>query len=115
MATIRIDSEMIEEYFADECHVEVTSFSWGKYNNKPDCEYEIVTEGDLEYEDDDYVDKEEYDQLKTEYEESQDELVTVQAELALLKFDLETANNKLVLAELELSKIVPIKTPWYKF
>jgi hypothetical protein len=122
MATIRVDSNTLQEHFDDSCEVKVTGFSWSKYGGGvSDVETELEVGEDLHYEDDDYIEIEEYNELKDnlremtdEYQESQDELVTVQAEVALLKVELEVTKNKLVLAALELSKIVPVKKPWYK-
>lgn len=121
MATIRIDSDTIQEHCEDTMEVKVTGFCFSKYSGISDIEYDLEVGEDLTYDDDDYIEIEEYNELKDklqemtdEFQESQDELATVQAEVALLSIELEVTKSKLVLAELELSTPI-IKKPWYKF
>lgn len=91
MATIRVDTSIIEDHLA----INITSFSWSNrgYNSDPDIEWEIDSSvGDLEYEDEDYVDanehqklKEDHDLLNQQYDELVDEHQNALKQILLLE------------------------------
>jgi ribosomal protein L29 len=118
MATIRVDSNTIQDHFDESCAVKVTGFSWSEYNGIRDVEYDLDVSEDLVYDDDDYIEFEEYNELKDklqemtdEFQESQDELATVKAELEMAKLEREHLDIQVK----ALIAVINTKTAWYKF
>jgi FtsZ-binding cell division protein ZapB len=125
MATIRIDSSTLQDHFEDSCSINVTAFGWSTYSGVTDVEYDVEVGDELAYDDDDYIEIEEYNELKDslqemvdEFEKSQDELATVQAELVEMKaaWDYQIAQGALKEAQIQaLMAVIAAHKPWYKF
>jgi hypothetical protein len=125
MCTITIDSDTLSDYFNDECEVEITSFSWSQYDNKPDVETDVRCRNDLILDMDDYVDIETYAEVvddlelaRANWELAEGESEATIKELNGVINDMTDQNNALQ-AELDLLKIqlalVQGAKPWYKF
>lgn len=100
MATILISASDIQEHL-DSHGMNITSVSWNEFNG-PEVEYSINE--DMEFEDDDLIDKDEIDQLQRKFDELEqdhtslltmyDELV-VEHKVWLVKYDtLEADYNR---------------------
>jgi hypothetical protein len=70
MATIRIDSSTLQDHFEDSCSINVTAFGWSTYSGVTDVEYDVEVGDELAYDDDDYIEIEEYNELKDSLQES---------------------------------------------
>lgn len=125
MCTITIDSDTLSDYFNDECEVEITSFSWSKYDNKPDVETDVRCRNDLILDMDDYVDIETYAEVvddlelaRANWELAEGESEATIKELKGVINNMTDLNNDLQ-AELGLLLIklalVQGAKPWYKF
>lgn len=72
MATIKVDPQQIEDHLAQQDSINITSFTWGQsgYKQDPEFEWELSSDlPDLEYDDDDYVDVDEFNKLREDYEQ----------------------------------------------
>lgn len=87
MATVKVPLEVVEDHIAQHGAIKVTNFSWSNegYNSTPEIEWELDGIEDLEYEDDDYVEIEDYNRLESERNELQREV----EELTMKVDDLE--------------------------
>jgi len=117
--------EHLEEHLDNKC-LEITSFSWDDHRGIQDVEFEIRVPEDLHYESDDYIEIDEFNELKDnlhkmteEFQESQDELALAQVELAYAQAAWANAQS---LVEVQESQIVVLNAmialnniPWYKF
>jgi dGTP triphosphohydrolase len=132
MATIRIDATVLQEHFEESGKFEITSFGWSTYSGITDVEYDLEVDDELVYEDDDFIEIEEYRELKgdinnlkdhiaeltEDFQKSQDELATVQAELVEMKaaWDYQIAQVALKEAKIQaLMAVIAAHKPWYKF
>ncbi|PPD55507.1 MAG: hypothetical protein CTY12_00595 [Methylotenera sp.] len=101
MATIKVDMSQIEDHFPQRDSIIITSFSWSKggYNSDPDIEWEFDSSiGDLEYDDEDYVDVDEFNKLREDYEMLDREYDRVKEQCD--KFETEVDRLERVVAEL---------------
>ena len=115
MATIRIDSDFIVDCL-DEGHVsyKVTSFDWNSCTKQANVEldFKSVYSDPIEYEDDDYVTTEDYDNLKQEHEEK---LAEVMADFAGLASDYAALQARAIELEKELNALKEqLKKPTWK-
>ena len=117
MATIIVDSHTLQDHLDESGNVKLTGFCWSQYNGVSDVEYDVQLDEDLRYDDDDYVELEEYKELEdklrdltNEFQESQDELATVQAELEMAKLERDHLDVRVK----ALIAVINTKKAWYK-
>lgn len=116
MATIKVDISQIEDHLAQENSIRVTSFSWNtngyRGGSEPDIEWELDHDvSDLEYEDDDYVDAEEHQDLQRQHDHLQikfDELSESFNDLTKLANEYAALNQQLSAA------LAKTKKPFWK-
>jgi hypothetical protein len=122
MATITVNASDIQSHLDDD-NVDIIGFEWNKYHGSATAEFEVSA--DLTYEDDDYVDLADFEEVQKELEDLRGEYEALEevsaaqqlriADLEVEAADLETTRVHLnkVVADLK-AQLVKANTPWYK-
>lgn len=97
MATVKIPLQVIEYYITQHNAIMVTNFSWSNsgYNSTPEIEWELDDIVDLEYENDNYVEIEEYNKIKDECSELQLSVESLERQVDELETTLSTITAQL--------------------
>lgn len=107
MCIVTVRSDQLEDYFNDECEVEISAFSWSQYDRNPSFDSEIKCGDDLILEMDDYIKIDEYNDVCDQLEICNARLETVLDEYEALNTEMDLLKKQLVLAQ--------GSKPWYKF
>jgi hypothetical protein len=96
MAKITIPPCALEEMLDDTAEVVITSFSWNKHmrNNEPDFEFELKVNQNYEYETDEVVLVEEFQELETAHNQLKDDYDKLMAECNAAQTRIELGNTE---------------------
>lgn len=117
MALIRVDADQLEEHLNND-NIKVTAFEWDQhFRGSPSVQFTV--ERELEFEDDDLIEKEEYDELNALYTQSQLLLEESEEELKQTKIILKSLQDEYdeldrVYRELKVKKSLWTKLHFWK-
>lgn len=112
MATITLDETIINDMINDgSITITATSISWERhgYQSSPQVDFDVSIDGDISYEDEDFVDKDEHDDVLRERDEALDELRIANEMIAQLEEKIKADRTTLELYSLQLQTLTPQK------
>ncbi len=118
MATITVPAELIEDYLLEhDPAIEIMSFCWAKGVPTPEIEIDYVLDHDLKYEDNDYVNMEDFEKLQRQNVQYLNKINELELQLTELqqRHEIVVINNRILNEELNNQKqCQPVWKKWFK-